>query len=479
MASGGLEAERGDAARRHRARRSACAASPARPAAYRRTARSRRRGAAPAPDAPPARRRPVPACVACSKISMPGRHLRRLGPHRLHARRHHQGQLGCAGRAARWPARAPASSGRRCACSTLGSRRAHAHALAGGQNDDQKRVLGHVGDRVVLQVPRVGQDRCHATCMPGQCDLVDLLHMINSACAAICGPNATPVWQLRAHVHNPVPGSRAPRVDRTPLPFDTVLDDSDRARPASARAIRWHFNQTRTLLVMAAQASHHAPSGRFIRAYLVMWGLLAAGGLTYLASLAWQPELFSPAQRPQMAEPDPGVQAANQALAEVGTVRQRRDRDAEGPGPASRTRSSQREARGEGGAGAPCRARGARHDDGGDPRRPGDAGAGARADRDDGEGAGEPRRPRPRSARTAPSRHVRPPTSSPSPRRPRRRRCRPSSPRRKHPGSSRPRSRPAASSRRRHHLRGARGDAGASRPSPCSSPPGRRSTRCA
>ena len=72
---------------------------------------------------------------------------------------------------------------------------------------------------------------------------------------------------------------------------------------------------------MAAQASHHAPSGRFIRAYLLTWGLLAAGGLTYLASLAWHPQLFTPAQRPQMAEADPGVQTARQALKEVGVVR--------------------------------------------------------------------------------------------------------------------------------------------------------------
>ena len=72
---------------------------------------------------------------------------------------------------------------------------------------------------------------------------------------------------------------------------------------------------------MAAQASHHAPSGRFIRAYLLTWGLLAAGGLTYLASLAWHPQLFTPAQRPQMAEADPGAQTAKQALKEVGVVR--------------------------------------------------------------------------------------------------------------------------------------------------------------
>jgi hypothetical protein len=72
---------------------------------------------------------------------------------------------------------------------------------------------------------------------------------------------------------------------------------------------------------MAAQASHRAPSGRFIRAYLLTWGLLAAGGLTYLSSLAWHPQLFSPSQRPQMTEPDPSIQAANKALAEVGTVR--------------------------------------------------------------------------------------------------------------------------------------------------------------
>jgi SPOR domain len=72
---------------------------------------------------------------------------------------------------------------------------------------------------------------------------------------------------------------------------------------------------------MAAQASHHAPSGRFIRAYLLTWGLLAAGGLTYLASLAWHPQLFSPSQGTQVAETNPGVQLANKALTEVGTVR--------------------------------------------------------------------------------------------------------------------------------------------------------------
>lgn len=72
---------------------------------------------------------------------------------------------------------------------------------------------------------------------------------------------------------------------------------------------------------MAAQAVHHAPSGRFIRAYLLTWGLLAAGGLTYLASLAWQPQFLSPSQRPQVTQPDPSIQAANKALAELGTVR--------------------------------------------------------------------------------------------------------------------------------------------------------------
>ena len=71
---------------------------------------------------------------------------------------------------------------------------------------------------------------------------------------------------------------------------------------------------------MAAQAVQNAPSGRFIRAYLLTWGLLAAGGLTYVASLAWQPQLFAPSQ-PQTTEPDRGIQAANKALAEVGTVR--------------------------------------------------------------------------------------------------------------------------------------------------------------
>jgi sporulation related protein len=72
---------------------------------------------------------------------------------------------------------------------------------------------------------------------------------------------------------------------------------------------------------MAAQVSPYARSGRFIRAYLLTWGLLAAGGLVYLASLAWSPDLLGPSQRQQVAEPDPSVQAATKALAEIGTVR--------------------------------------------------------------------------------------------------------------------------------------------------------------
>jgi sporulation related protein len=66
---------------------------------------------------------------------------------------------------------------------------------------------------------------------------------------------------------------------------------------------------------MAAQVGHGAPSGRFIRAYLLTWGLLAAGGLTYLASLAWHPEFFSASQR--AAAPDPTLQTANLALTEA------------------------------------------------------------------------------------------------------------------------------------------------------------------
>jgi hypothetical protein len=74
---------------------------------------------------------------------------------------------------------------------------------------------------------------------------------------------------------------------------------------------------------MAAQATHHhARSGRFIKVYLLTWGLLAAAGLTYLASLAWFPDMLTPArQQQQQAEQDRGLIAARQALAEVGSVR--------------------------------------------------------------------------------------------------------------------------------------------------------------
>ena len=68
------------------------------------------------------------------------------------------------------------------------------------------------------------------------------------------------------------------------------------------------------------QAPARPPSGRYIRAYLTVWGLLAAGGLTYLASLAWQMELRSPPPQ-QIVDAERGLRVANQALAEVGGVR--------------------------------------------------------------------------------------------------------------------------------------------------------------
>ena len=73
---------------------------------------------------------------------------------------------------------------------------------------------------------------------------------------------------------------------------------------------------------MSAQA--HTQSGRFIRVYLLVWGLAAAGALTYLASLAWQVDSNPTQQRQQAAKPviDPeqGLRVANKALAEIDNV---------------------------------------------------------------------------------------------------------------------------------------------------------------
>jgi hypothetical protein len=80
----------------------------------------------------------------------------------------------------------------------------------------------------------------------------------------------------------------------------------------------------RTLLAMAEHVAHHPRSERFIKAYLFVWGLLAAGGLTYLGSLVWQPEWLSPPpRRLHIAEPesDPALRLANRAIAEVREVR--------------------------------------------------------------------------------------------------------------------------------------------------------------
>jgi hypothetical protein len=75
---------------------------------------------------------------------------------------------------------------------------------------------------------------------------------------------------------------------------------------------------------MAEHAAHPPRSERFIKAYLFVWGLLAAGGLTYLATLVWQPDwLAPPARRTQIAElePDSALRMASRAVAEVRDVR--------------------------------------------------------------------------------------------------------------------------------------------------------------
>ena len=75
---------------------------------------------------------------------------------------------------------------------------------------------------------------------------------------------------------------------------------------------------------MVEHVAHPPRSERFIKAYLFVWGLLAAGGLTYLATLVWQPDWLSPPARPsQIAEPEPdsALRLASRAMAEVRDVR--------------------------------------------------------------------------------------------------------------------------------------------------------------
>jgi len=75
---------------------------------------------------------------------------------------------------------------------------------------------------------------------------------------------------------------------------------------------------------MAAHAVHHSRSGRFAKAYLLTWGLMATGALAYLGSLAWQPDLLatpqSNTQAAAEAEADPVLMTASRALAEIDDV---------------------------------------------------------------------------------------------------------------------------------------------------------------
>jgi hypothetical protein len=74
---------------------------------------------------------------------------------------------------------------------------------------------------------------------------------------------------------------------------------------------------------MPAHAVHHPRSGRFVKAYLLTWGLMATGALAYLGSLAWQPEMLAtppPHTQVTEAEPDPVLMTASKALAEIGSM---------------------------------------------------------------------------------------------------------------------------------------------------------------
>ena len=145
--AGGIGAPRSRARRcrrRRRARPPAGAAWPPRPAACRRTARSRRPGAAPAPAA---RRAAHRRCRPASPARTPRCPARRVSASARTASM--PGATTTASRvapAARAVASTCASIERPAmACSTFGTRRPHAHALAGGENDDQEGLGGHVG----------------------------------------------------------------------------------------------------------------------------------------------------------------------------------------------------------------------------------------------------------------------------------------------------------------------------------------------
>jgi hypothetical protein len=77
------------------------------------------------------------------------------------------------------------------------------------------------------------------------------------------------------------------------------------------------------LLVMSTQAVRRPSSIGFKRAYFVTWGLLAAGGLAYLGSLAWHIDFRIPQPKTMaqpVADPEQGLRLARKALAEVDGV---------------------------------------------------------------------------------------------------------------------------------------------------------------
>lgn len=71
---------------------------------------------------------------------------------------------------------------------------------------------------------------------------------------------------------------------------------------------------------MSAPAPRQSPSGRFARAYYLIWGLLAACGLGYLASFGLQFDVHLAKEEQAAVDPELGIRVANQALSELGNV---------------------------------------------------------------------------------------------------------------------------------------------------------------
>ena len=203
--------------------------------------------------------------------------------------------------------------------------RAHAHALAGGKEDDQKGSFGHgallIGARRVA-LPSVPACWDYATIMPGPRKTARFCERYRAKTGLTAGSTlAQQCYGIRSTCPQPGQPAPVPYVDRAPPNLRPFHYDSICAVRRAFAQQRLNLERGRARPWLRIPISLPAPGGSSRSIWRPgrcwRWGRLAIWRL-----LAFHPQQAAQT-RPQVAEPDPGqaIRALAKTTVEMGTMR--------------------------------------------------------------------------------------------------------------------------------------------------------------